>query len=200
VRGFALAPSADSRLAAHARPGLMQGRVELEAGVIFDEDRCPLALGFLWSRERLAQPNLLCLQICAARPFSWPLHAESELVQQIRDVLPMVFNAEAPADQLPDQSSHPDAAFETRGTWLALRRTRKPPARVSRYAGRSPSAPAQCGAATSCARSDSLASAIARIFSGLPCLATKRRTPPMERTYWSLYPDLLSSSECQSFP
>ncbi len=46
VRGFAFAPGADSRLAADARPGLMQGRVELETGFIFEEDRCPLALGF----------------------------------------------------------------------------------------------------------------------------------------------------------
>jgi len=46
VRCFALAPSADSRLAAYARPGLMQGRIKLEAGFILEEDRCPLTFGF----------------------------------------------------------------------------------------------------------------------------------------------------------
>jgi hypothetical protein len=111
VRGLAQPIRIDARLLPDARPRAMQASVLPEAGFVLEHDDASAASGLPADRgQALGEPELLRLLVGTRQPLARPLHRESELMQQPRDVVVVVANAEPPADQIADPRARPDPA------------------------------------------------------------------------------------------
>jgi hypothetical protein len=132
VRGLAQSIRVDAWLNSDARPRPMQAAVLPETGLVLEDHNTATARGLPADRgQTLGEPESLRRLVGTRKPLAGPLHREAESVQQPRDVMIVISNAEPPADQVADPRSRPDAARVARrlrslldqsGERLALRR------------------------------------------------------------------------------
>src|SRR5882672_2265447 len=144
VCGLAQSVGVDARLNPNTRPGAMQAAVLPKAGLILEDHDTATASGLLSDRgQALGEPDLLGRFVGACKPLAGPLHREAKLMQQPRDVVVVVSNAEPAADQIADPRSGPEATRVARrlrplldqpGELLVLRRG-EPGRRARRLAG-----------------------------------------------------------------